>query len=281
MTALDPKIREGLERLRKTSAAEHALLPFPDCPDDRRAAPNDMIRSALFGVVKRGCRKMLEDHELPAPPGWQLFYTGRQLDQIDLDIWLEIMHRSRSTTPGSEIRFTLRSVLRALGYHTGATAYTFLTKRLKGMTVGGFSYRSTTGKREGAMGTLFRFFDIDKKTGEGVIQTNERLRSLYSDVTFLNFSDRIALSSQLSKWLHAIVSSHAKWMPTKVETLMKQSGSSFERLRDFRDALRGALKDLQERKLIRAWSIDERDLVRIDRDLTPSQQRHIVRLPPS
>jgi hypothetical protein len=139
---LDPKIQERIAQIRGSNAFDKALLPFPDCPDDRRAAPNDMLRSSLFGAIKRGPRRFLRDHELPAPSGWKLYYTGERLDQIDLDIWLEVMHRCRSTVPGSEVRFTLRSILRALGHGDGASAYKFLEKRLKGMTVGGFSFKS-------------------------------------------------------------------------------------------------------------------------------------------
>jgi hypothetical protein len=52
MNALAPTIRERIERLRASAQEAQARQPFPNWPDDRRAAPNDMIRSALFGVVK-------------------------------------------------------------------------------------------------------------------------------------------------------------------------------------------------------------------------------------
>lgn len=276
MNTLDPKIREGLERIRDKAREEKMLLPFPNWPDDRRAAPNDMLRSSLFGVVKRGRRMMLNDFELSAPPGWKLFYTGMRLDQIDLDIWLEIMHKCRTIIPGAEVHFTMRSVLRALGHCDGASAYAFLEKRLKSMTFGGFSFKSEDGKHYGATGTLFRKFYISESTGEGVVKTNEDLRIIYDNITYLNFADRLALGSQLSKWLHAVISSHVQWMPTKVETLMKQSGASYAELRWFRADLRTALDDLKNRQLIRSWSINTADLVHIAKDKTPAQYRHLA-----
>lgn len=274
MNTLD-QIREGIDRLRDKALEEQMRLPFPNWPDDRRAAPNDMIRSALFGVVQRGRRKMLDKAEIPAPPGWKLFYTGRRLDQIDLDIWLEIMHNARNTMPGEAIRFTLRSILRALGHHDGASAYEWLKERLESMTLGGFSYQSADGKKAGATGSLFRDFHIDKTTGEGVVETNPRLRSLYESITYLDFAGRLALDSQLSKWLHAVIASHARWIPTKVETLMLQSGASYARLRDFRSDLRAALHELATQKRIRSWSIDPADLVHIDKEATPTQLRYL------
>jgi TrfA protein len=276
MNVLDPTIRAGIERLRASAQEAQTRNPFPNWPDDRRAAPNDMIRSALFGVVKRGRRKMLDKAEIPAPPGWKLYYTGRRLDQIDLDIWLEVMHHARNTTPGEAIRFTLRSILRALGHHDGASAYEWLKDRLESMTLGGFSYQSTDGKKAGATGSLFRDFHIDKATGEGVVETNPRLRSLYESITYLDFAGRLALGGQLSKWLHVLTASHARWMPTKVETLMLQSGVSFARIRDFRADLKESLDELKEHQLIRAWSIDAADLVHIVKDGPPTQRRHLA-----
>jgi hypothetical protein len=276
MNVLDPTIREGLEHLRKKAAENKLLLPFPNWPDDRRAVPNDMIRSALFGVVKRGRRVMLEDQELPSPPGWKLYYTGKRLDQIDLDIWLEIMHRARTKVPGEEIRFTLRSVLRALDHQDGRSDYLWLEGRLKSMTHGGFSYRSEDGTKVGATGHLFRDFHIDEVTGEGVVETNARLRSLYENITYLDFGSRLALNGQLSKWLHALIASHVRWMPTKVETLMLQSGVSFARIRDFRADLKESLDELKEHKLIGSWKIDAADLVHIDKDGPPTQRRHLA-----
>jgi hypothetical protein len=277
VSTLDPKIREGLERMRDEAREKQMFQPFPNWPDDRRAAPNDMLRSALFGVVQRGCRKMLDKHELPAPPGWRLYYTGRRLDQVDQDIWLEIMHRARTTTPGDTIRFTFRSVLHNLGHlKDGSTGYRWLKDRLEGMTLGGFSYESQNGSQVGATGSLLRSFRIDQTTGEAVIETNPHIRSLFESVTYLNFTDRLALDSQLAKWLHALIASHVQWMPTKVETLMLQSGASYARLRDFRADLRAALDDLKGRKLIRSWEIGTADLVCINKDGTPSQRRHLA-----
>jgi hypothetical protein len=262
--------------IREAHLKELPFKPFPNWPDDRRAVPNDMIRSALFGVVKRGRRVMLNKHELPVSPGWKLYYTGQRLDQVDLDIWLEIMHRARTKTPGEEIRFTLRSVLRALGHQDGRSDYLWLKDRLDGMTLGGFSYESQDRNRSGATGSLFRKFQIDQVSGEGVVETNSDLRSLYENITYLDFGDRLALGSQLSKWLHALIASHVQWMPTKVKTLMLQSGVSFTRIRDFRAALKEALDELKEHKLIRAWNIDHADMVHVEKNRSPTQQRHLA-----
>ncbi len=128
--------------------------------------------------------------------------------------------------------------------------------------------------------TLLRDFRIDEVTGEGIAETNPRLRSLYNSITYLDFTERLALDGQLAKWLHALLASHAQWIPTKVETMMKQSGASYARLRDFRSDLREALDALKDRQIVRSWSIDSTDQVHIEKDGSPSQRRYLVRATP-
>ncbi len=68
------------------------LRLFPELPDVRRAAPNIVVRSSVFGVVRRGKRARVTDMPVAAPQGLEIAITGWRLDQHDLDIWLEIMH---------------------------------------------------------------------------------------------------------------------------------------------------------------------------------------------
>jgi hypothetical protein len=90
------------------------LKLFPDWADDRRGAPNEVIRSAIFGVVQRGRRKRVIDMPVAGPAGSSISITGRRLDQYDLDIWLEVMHLARNTQPGGTVTFTVRSMLQRL-----------------------------------------------------------------------------------------------------------------------------------------------------------------------
>ena len=85
MNVLDPMIREGLDRLRKKAAEDQMRLPFDDWANELRAAPNELLRSGIFGVVSRGRRTYVEEMDIPAPEGFRIAYTGKRLDQADLD----------------------------------------------------------------------------------------------------------------------------------------------------------------------------------------------------
>ncbi len=60
---------------------------------------------------------------------------GWRLDQHDCEIWLEVHHFARSTTPGDEVRFTMHSMLRRLGRTSNLAGedYISLEQRLKSL----------------------------------------------------------------------------------------------------------------------------------------------------
>jgi hypothetical protein len=59
MSALNPKIQERIERMRDKARRDQMRLPFDDWANELRAAPNEVLRSGIFGVVCRGRRTLL------------------------------------------------------------------------------------------------------------------------------------------------------------------------------------------------------------------------------
>ncbi len=47
-------VRQRISAIKAGQLKELQLKLFPDWPDDRRGAPNTVLRSAIFGVVRRG-----------------------------------------------------------------------------------------------------------------------------------------------------------------------------------------------------------------------------------
>jgi len=166
--------------IQQRQIAELQLKLFPDWPDDRRGAPNTVIRSAIFGVIRRGRRQRVSDLPVAAPNGWSITMTGWRLDQHDLDLWLEVHHLARNAKPGEEVRFTLHSMLRRIGRtgKLGGDNYAWLEERLKAL------YQTTllvdSGRHVGGAGNLIRNFRLDRETGEALVETNPTLRTLWS-----------------------------------------------------------------------------------------------------
>lgn len=270
-----------LQRLAKGQMqAALQMKLFPEWPDDRRGAPNTVIRSAIFGVVKRGKRKRVVDMPVAAPEGSTVTITGWRLDQHDLDVWLEVMHLARSQKPGELVRFTLHSMLRRLERSPeGETNYTRLKRRLKNLSETTIAY--DTSDREGVAGALIASFEIERSTGDAVVRTNPEIRALFESITWINVEQRRSLgANQLAKALHAALASHVVWMPMRLDTLMQRVGAEYGRIRDFKAALELVLEDFKQREWIRGYKIGRGNggLVEVDRVLTPVQTRAAERL---
>jgi len=256
------------------------LRLFPELPDDRRPAPNAVVRSAVFGVVRRGRRQRVTDMQVAAPQGWEIAITGWRLDQLDLDIWLEIMHAAGGCQPGSDVRFQLHTLMKRLGHKTreGTSNYDSLKGRLRQLAQTTVSFAS--GSREGVAGAFFAGFAIDNTTGEGICITNPLLRPLFEDITHLNIEQRRALGqNQLAKALHALLASHAEWLPMRVETLMRRVGAEYASLRFFKRDLKGVLENFLGRGWIRSYGFTagaSGDLLELVKVPTPSQQRALA-----
>jgi hypothetical protein len=276
MAALNQRGVEAKEKERK----ELKFKLFPQWPDDRRGAPNALIRSAWFGVVRKGRRQRVVKMPIASPAGYEVTLTGWRLDQHDFDIWLEVMHLARDTKPGDLVRFSWRGLLRSLGRSDdGSANREWLKNRLEALAETTIGYK---GERSfGVLGALIASFHVDEETGEGVVRTNPEIRPLWESVTYLDLEQRQALGqNQLAKALHAVLSSHADWLPMRLDTLMERAGAEYGRLRDFKASLKEVLEDFVRRGWIHSYAFTPStggELVEINKIPTPTQQRNLAK----
>jgi hypothetical protein len=277
MNVLNPKIHERIGNIREKAQRDQMRLPFDDWANELRVAPNEVLRSAIFGVVRRGRRAYVKEMEIPAPEGFRIAYTGERLDQADLDIWLQLLHMVRTKTVDDEIRFSLRWFLKQLQRNVGKSDYEWLDGRMTGLVASATRIEDKCG-RVLITGGLIRAFGYDPETGEAVVHLNEHLRKLFDNYTLVRWEDRLALGSdQLAKWLHTYYSTHAEAYPIKVETILQLCGSQATVLRYFRAELKGALDTLKGRGFISDWKIDTSDLIHVHRNPTQTQARYLSR----
>lgn len=257
-------------------AAPPPVVQLPLWPEPVRGVPNSILRSALFGAIRRGRRTFLQREPVASYQGVTILQTGPRLDQADLDVWEQCMHLARTGGLGTRIQFAAHGFLKATGRATGGKDVEWLKgafARLASCVV-----EIKDGKRA-YFGPMLHHGTRDDETGHYCIEINPAIVSLYGSDGWsqIEFEQRKALKRQsLAQWLHGFYTTHAAPYPIKVETIHRLSGSETKQLFHFRAELREALAKL-EAATGWTWDIDDADLVLINKKPTGSQARHLIR----
>jgi hypothetical protein len=274
--SIQQRADEARAKLAVTSTVK--VIQLPVWPEPARGVPNGILRSALFGVVRRGARRYLERAEIPAVEGVSIIYTGLRLDQCDLDVWETVLHVARLQNLGNECRVNAYQLLKLLGKADDGRARATLDKQLSRLNatainigVGRYSYE----------GSLIEEVYRDSVTRAYMIRLNPKLRALFEadQWTAIDWEIRHRLAgSPLAQWVHGFYSSHASPYPIKVETLRLLCGSENKDLFGFRRDLKKALAAVElaykERGLKFQTAIED-DLVIIGKSPSRSQLKHL------
>lgn len=270
---------------------------LPLWPEPVRGVPNGVLRSALFGAIKRGKRRFMEREPIACLKGVSIIYTGPRLDQSDLDVWEGALHLARTVRLGNRIEFTEKRFLRLIGRggpsgdNLGKSDREWLRKVLARLTATAVEVTqgpSTYG------GSLIDEYFRDNTSSRYVVVLNPHVRALFNrdGHTWVDWSIRHALIGHpLAQWLHGFYSTHAAPIPYRVETLHRLCGSeSGERAKSGAerhkailgwrdDSLIPALYALEQisRQAGQhfAWEIGGDGLVNVSRAPTASQQKHL------
>lgn len=252
------------------------VVQLPLWPEPVRGVPNSILRSALFGAIKRGRRTFLQREPVASYEGVTILQTGPRLDQADLDVWEQCLHLAHTQALGMRIYFSAHSFLRAIGRWTGKHDHEWLKNAFARLASSVVEIKD--GKRA-YFGPMLHHGTRDDETGLYVIEINPAIARLYGTDgwTAVDWEQRMALKGQqLAQWLHAFYSTHADPYPMKVETIRRLCGSENKDLFGFRRELREALAELAATTGW-SWRIDENDLVHITKTPTPTQVRHLTR----
>lgn len=237
------------------------VIKLPIWPDDARGVPNSIIRSALFGIVRRGRRMYVEERKIASIVGIDIIYSGPQLDQADLDVWEECLQLSRDQV-GNNIEFSSYSFLKKNQRSNGKHDYDWLKKSLRRLQS---AVVEITDDKRAYSGQLIHDYYRDDETKRNVIVINPKILALYgkNGWTGIDQSQRLSLKSQpLAQWLHFFYSTHAKPYPYKISTLRELCGSETKELWKFRQQLKKTIEQVSKVTKWKIW-IDDNDLLHV------------------
>lgn len=279
LAKVDASRRASIARQVQTPLAATVRVPLvqlPLWPQTVRGVPNAVLRSALFGAIRRGRRLFHQRVPLAAVEGVTILFTGPRLDQADLDVWEQCLHLTRHQGLGGRIQFAAHGFLREIGRSVGGKdrewlkgAFARLTSSVVEVKDGNRAY----------FGSMIQRGARDDTTGGYVIEINSTIVALYGSDGWsqVEWAQRQRLKRQpLAQWLHGFYTTHAAPYAYKVETLHRLAGSENAQLAGFRRELREALAKLSAAT---DWGceIDANDLVHIRKIPSAAQSRHLAR----
>lgn len=271
--SLSPEMRQ------KILAIEQIPL-LPDWPDKTRGIPNICLRSALFGVIKRGRRKAVKKELIASLKGVTIQYTGWRLDQGDFDVLAQALHfQAREPDPEKRqfLRIKVKPFLAAIGRQGGKSGREWLKDSLRRLTATAVEIKVDLGAYRGNFsyaGSLVDEFYFSDEDQSYIVRINPKLVGLF-DVgwTQVQWQQRLQLKTDLAKWLHGFYASHRAPYPVKITTLKHLCGSECSRLVDFRRSLRSAMSELAQAGAVQGWDIDPEDKLNVVRHPQSPQER--------
>ncbi len=251
----DPELRELVERLGNAMAKSDPdrqeperktaqIIQLPIWPEPARGTPNSFLRSALFAAIQGKGRRYMEKELLGSLHGFTVKYTGKQLDQSDLDVWEQAVHLARLHPLGHVCLFTANAFLKALGRSNGKSNYMWLHDVFTRLVACAVEIRYGT---KVFTGNLLASCIRDEATSVYRLTINPDTIKLYGSAewTGVEWKQRQALRGKpLALWLHGFYSTHAAAYPIKVDTLRELSGSRTKEGYKFKQNLKTALAEL-------------------------------------
>ena len=264
---LDKKIDEFKKSLIKKANEELENTPvqllLPLVFEERRPIPNAFIRSALFGMVKKGARQEMKNCEIFSFEQYKIKYSGEALDQTDLMTWDTIVYMAKIMQSNNVLTTSKYRILKELGLtQTGTNAKTVFNrlKRLQGGQIEmEINVNSKNKARGWYVGSLLDDVLVNEDNGEVQIRFNKRLLTIFGqpskenpqildgDYSIVNHDERrIIGESQSARWIYHLYSSSDNIYPLTMDFLKQLSRSNLSII-EFRRHIKISMADLSSK----------------------------------
>jgi hypothetical protein len=231
---------------------ETGIIQLPLWRDDKRGAPNSFLRSALFAAI-------------------QSKYTGEQLNQEDLTIWLALVDLVKQHPLGTECSFTARGILKHMNMDTSGQAHEKLRMSILRMTA---CVLTVTNEKYTFSDRIIDRFIVDEETKHYKVTVGRHTIKLFgnNDWTAVEHQQRRSLSRKpLALALHGYYSSHEKPLPVSIEFLASITGSTNSQKASFKRQVKIALEELIKIGSLKGYEINS-DMVAVNRIAKPSNR---------
>ncbi|MEC5218655.1 hypothetical protein RCH09_003629 [Actimicrobium sp. GrIS 1.19] len=234
---------------------------LPGMYEFMRAMPNHLARSSLFAPVARGRKKVHADSVLVSRGDALIRFKGEQLDEAQADVWMQGMYQAIQVPLGQPVVIHRAEFLRSIGRSPGGTNYEWLQRTMEALAFAMLviEVKNKDGKPKLSIGKnraihMFDGFDYDPETETYILLVDPRWREMYGNKEFalIDWEKRLKFGQgqDMAKALQRLVATSTDqvqryaldWLKTKLE----YTG----RMRDFRDSLEKAMRELERLEII-------------------------------
>lgn len=252
---------------------------YPIEYDQSASIANILIRSSLFGIVKKGKGVKVESHVIPIQGDETLTYTGPLLTQTDLDVFL-ILKKTFVNNEEQSVNIATKELLKKMGMSYGRGNKIWLKKKIEALNNARIEYRRQIKddyndhiSNEGFSGTLIEGLSWTDGFNEVSYNLHKDLRRLFSGnrFTYLDLEVRKQLNDT-AKWLYNFHESHKDYLPMHIDKYRALMGSTASP-KNFRETLKNGYDQLQKEKMIECYTISRKGVV------TPFAKTDLPKLP--
>lgn len=215
---------------------------LPDIFEDRRAIPNCFLRGALFGMVRKGRRALVDNQPIFTMSQYQVSFTGHELDQNDLELWDTLMYLAKERNVDNELRISLYDLCQQMRLSFTKTAYVALGARLSRLQLGQVRIKASKKLFFGSL--INNVYMEEGDHGRLVVEYNKKLTPLFTDgdYTLISVDIRHLLGdNQLARWLYNFYESHSEPIPFAINFIQKLCRSDSEP-KEFKRLLKNSLE---------------------------------------
>jgi len=255
--------RQAVE-LRQAEAPVKMFLPGFDIG----TMPNHLNRSSFIAPIARGRRKFHRETVMVSRSDCVLEYTGEQLDEADGEIIMALVFFAQQRPLGTPVPLNRAELLHKIERGTGKQQYEWLHRRIKALTVGTLyiEARKPDGAVRYKIGSSVAFhvlsgFNYDEETEAYSYTLDPRWLVMFGnrEYSLLDWEKRMQVGRGLdmAKTLQRLLATSSDPVQRYGLEWLKDKMQYAGRLRDFRDALTRAVRELERLEIVAKGSIGD------------------------
>lgn len=239
------------------------VIQLPSWTEVERAIPNHLARSSLFAPIARGRRKYHDRQLLVSRSDVRIFHTGKQLDEADCDVAMQLFHLARQHPLGDDIPVNRSELLRAIHRHTGKSDYQWLSESIHRLHNSSIEIETLKPNGRGyhlVALHLIDSFSRDSEEDTYYLRIDQRWIQLFSNAEFalVDWDKRFQIENRidLAKRLQRLVATSSDKIQRYSLEYLKEVCCHDGRMRDFKASLQEAMEELERLNIIQNPKIE-------------------------